>query len=324
MRATSLGSLPGSDMAAALRLLLDEGTEVLAVPELPARGPESQMIGRALGLGALPVETRIGRWHLADHRGREQRRARAQWRSDLDDLEEACQGYEGNVKIALCGPWTLATLLELPRGGRVLGDGGALRELVESLAFGLDELLAEMRRRMPAVEWWLQIDEPMLDQVMTGGVATISGLQRHRGVAPSEIADALGSLGAPADLVALHVCGAPQVDLLGHLELQALSVQISALTGSHCEALAGWFESGHHVWWGAVRTDQPDRLAPIDSEVHALLECLRRIGVDHEWHVNDLVTPACGLAAWSPSAARAALRQTGRIAQIAAEELAAG
>ena len=58
-------------------------------------------------------------------------------RSDLDQLEEVVQDYEGPVKIAVAGPWTLAASLEHPRGDKVLPDTGARREVGQSLEQGI-------------------------------------------------------------------------------------------------------------------------------------------------------------------------------------------
>ena len=52
------------------------------------------------------------------------------WRRDLDELAEAFDGYEGDLKVQCTGPWTLAAAIELNRGEKVLADQGATRDLV--------------------------------------------------------------------------------------------------------------------------------------------------------------------------------------------------
>ena len=49
MRTSALGSLPGTDLGAGVRLAL-EAVSVPWLPEVPARGPWAGMVGRALGL----------------------------------------------------------------------------------------------------------------------------------------------------------------------------------------------------------------------------------------------------------------------------------
>ena len=108
-------------------------------------------------------------WRLADASGREHRLALSTLRSDLDQLEEQAQGYAGPIKYAVAGPWTLAATVERPRGDRVLADHGARRELGQSLAEGIAELVVEMRRRLPEAQPVVQLDEPLLPAVLAGG-----------------------------------------------------------------------------------------------------------------------------------------------------------
>ena len=66
--------------------------------------------------------------------------------------------------------------MERPRGDRVLADSGARRDLSQSLAEGLAQLVAELGRRLPDVESLIQLDEPMLPRCSAGTIATASGL----------------------------------------------------------------------------------------------------------------------------------------------------
>ena len=75
---TGVGSLPGTDFAAAARMTFDKVPDLAYLPELPARGPWAQLVGRGLGLpAALPAELAAGEWRLADAPGVDQRRSRA-------------------------------------------------------------------------------------------------------------------------------------------------------------------------------------------------------------------------------------------------------
>ena len=78
-----------------------------------------------------------------------------------------------------------------PTGDRVLADHGARRELAQSLAQGIAELVVEMRRRLPEAQPVVQLDEPLLPAVLAGRVATASGFSRHRMVEPPEMSTAL-------------------------------------------------------------------------------------------------------------------------------------
>ncbi|MGC4155155.1 MAG: hypothetical protein QM628_19220, partial [Propionicimonas sp.] len=99
VRVTGLGSLPGTDYGAAVRMTFDKLPDLPYLPELPARGPWAGMIGRGLGiLAGLGTELVAGEWVLGTP-GVDQRRARQTWRDDLEVLEEHAQGYTGALKL---------------------------------------------------------------------------------------------------------------------------------------------------------------------------------------------------------------------------------
>lgn len=319
--ATTIGSLPGEDMGAALRLLLEQTPQVVAVPELPARGVGADMVGRSLGMGMMAADLQPAGWRLADHPGRDQRRARALLRQDLDQVEEQLQGFADVAKISVAGPWTLAALVELPRGERLLADQGACRELVASQAEGIADLLTELRRRLPQVTWWLQLDEPMLAMVHDGAVATASGYQRHRAVSEDEVVAGLARFEGLAVQTILHCCGTPPPGLLERLPVDALSVDVRTLGPEHLEALSAWLERGRRVWWGAVATWPADQLADFADDRMVLRRLVERLGLDPKLLLTSLVTPACGLASWSHGPARRAVRRSAELAEALGEQL---
>ena len=181
IRSTGIGSWPGTDMADAIKISLAECPELPFLPELPARGEYAGMIGRSTALLAgLAVDLQPAGWRLTDGSGSDHRRAINTLRQDLDLLEEHAQGYAGPLKYSVAGPWTLAATMERPRGDRVLADYGARRDLAQSLAEGVAELILEMRRRLPETQPIVQLDEPLLPSVLAGAVPTASGFSRHR------------------------------------------------------------------------------------------------------------------------------------------------
>ena len=103
-------------------------------------------------------------------------------------------GYQGPLKLQVCGPWTMAARLELARSQEpVLADPGAVRDLTASLAEGVAAHVAGVRARVPGATLLLQLDEPSLPTVLDGGVPSASGLNR---VQPVEEADAESGLRA--------------------------------------------------------------------------------------------------------------------------------
>jgi hypothetical protein len=185
--ATGIGSLPGTDIREALggvRDILGDG-HLPYLPELPARGPGADMIGRAAALLVdLHVDLQPSGWRFVERSGHDAARAAALWREDLDELAEAFDGYDGELKLQCTGPWTLAAGIELQRGEKALADSGAVRDLVGSLAEGVRLHVAEVRRLVPGARIVLQLDEPSLPAVLAGRLPTISGYGHLRPVDP--------------------------------------------------------------------------------------------------------------------------------------------
>src|ERR1700738_2540693 len=128
--ATGVGSLPGHDMAEAVRLVMGELGErpgLPFLPELPQRGVGADMVGRGTAfLVDLYAEVQPSGWRVSERPGRDHRRAHSYLSSDLDLLEEHTQGYTGLLKLQAAGPWTLAATVELPHGDKLLADPGAV------------------------------------------------------------------------------------------------------------------------------------------------------------------------------------------------------
>ena len=195
--ATGIGSMPGANPAEAMRVIAGELPDFPHLPELPDRGPGADLTGRTAALLVdLAVEVTPRGWRLAERSGRDLARARSMLSSDLDALEEVLDGFHGPVKIQLCGPWTLAATLELPRTMNVaVADPGAVADLTASLAEGAAAHVADVAKRLPGARLVVQFDEPALPAVAEGMVPTASGLSR---LAAVEAAHAAGKAGTGA------------------------------------------------------------------------------------------------------------------------------
>jgi hypothetical protein len=193
--ATGLGPFPGLDPLEAARIVFSElaAPALPFLPELPARGVGADPVGRTAGLLAdLHVEVGVGAWRFVTRGGRDEQRAHAALKTDLDALEEAAEGYEGPVKLRIVGPWTLAASIELPKGEKALADDGAVRDVAAALAEGLTRHLADIRRRIPALtRVAVQVDEPLLAAVLAGELATASGWGRLRTYERAVVEDGL-------------------------------------------------------------------------------------------------------------------------------------
>lgn len=329
---TGIGSWPGTDVPDAVKIAFAECPDLPYLPELPARGPAAQLVGRGAALlSGLAVDLQPAGWRLADAPNRDARQARSLVRSDLDVLEEVAQGYAGPVKVSFAGPWTLAAVLERPRGDRVVADRGARRDVVQSLVDGVGELVAQLRRRLPDVALVLQLDEPLLPAVLTGDLSTASGFSRHRSVDRPEVAEAYGALvahlaqdapNAPAPPVVVHCCapGAP-VALLREVGVAGVALDLGQMgTGTWDEVGEGLAEG---LWFGAgaLPTHGPAPLVRPEAVATRVLARLDDLGLDADAGLRTVLTPACGLAGFDRDGALTALRILRSAADIVTDRL---
>ncbi|MEU9738659.1 methionine synthase [Micromonospora chersina] len=317
--ATGIGSLPGTDVAEAQRIVLGELPALPHLPELPARGPGADLIGRTGGLLVeLPVELYAARWRIAPRPGRDLRRARDLMERDLDQLAEQAEEYAGPVKVQAAGPFTLAASLELPIGGRLLRDPGAVRDLAGSLGEGLRGHVAAVARRLPRATVLLQLDEPSLPAVLAGRVPTESGFGTHRAVG-SEVArtllhDVIEAAGVPT---VVHCC-APDVPLDLIRTAGAVGVALDLDLVKDLDPLGEAIDAGLGLLAGAAPAlPPPAGRAPTSAQV---ADRVRRVwdqlGFPRRRLAEQVVvTPACGLAGATPAYVRtvlAACRDAGR------------
>jgi hypothetical protein len=346
--ATGVGSLPGTDIAEAVRTVLGELPDLPYLPELPARGPGAELIGRTAGLLVdLPVELYAARWRTTARPGRDARRTGDLWQRDLDTLTDLADGYAGALKLQAAGPWTLAASVELPVGGALLRDPGAVRELTASLAEGLARHVAELHRRVPGARLLLQLDEPSLPAVLAGRVATESGFGTFRAVEGSTATEALRAVIAAVGVpVVVHCCARDvPVALLRSAGASAVGVDLSLLTD--LDPVGEALDAGVGLFAGAVPStgDRPDaaveRLPGAAATSYAAVERLpgaaatsyaaaaaariRELWTKLGFPLADLprrvvVTPACGLAGATPAAARAVTTATREAARRLLDE----
>jgi methionine synthase II (cobalamin-independent) len=320
--------MPGADPREAVRTVVGEVADFVHVPELPARGPGADMVGRTAGiLVDLHVDRQPSGWRLVGRAGRDERRAASWLGEDLDAVEELAAGYSGPLKTQLVGPCTLAAEVELPRGDKAVGDPGARRDLAASLAEAVTVHLADLRRRVPAARPVLQLDEPGLPAVLAGRVPTASGLRTLRAVQPGEatgllrvVLDAARDAGART---VVHCCAADvPIGLLRAAGADGVSLDLALALASPAttadELLGTAVEEGGSLLLGLVPSSgSPTGLSDAAGTVAPVRAMRRRLGLDPELlSAAVVVTPTCGLAGASPAYARAALaacRAAGRL-----------
>jgi methionine synthase II (cobalamin-independent) len=306
--ASGVGSLPGSDPAEAVRLVVGELPDFPHLPELPGRGAGADMIGRSAGLLVdLSVDLTPAGWRLVPRPGIDQRRAREFLDRDLDALYDVAGGYRGPLKLQAAGPWTLAAGLERTRGDRAVVDAGARRDLAQSLAEGLAAHVAAVAARVPGATVIVQLDEPSVPAVLQGGLPTVSGFGKlaavESHVVEQELADLVGRLAVP---VVLHCC-APRMpmDLFRAAGAAAISFDLGLV--QDLDAVGTAIEAGTHLFPGVVPgTDAP--LPAAKATASRVQAWWRELGFAPEQLAAAVtLTPACGMAGATPAYARSAM-----------------
>jgi hypothetical protein len=339
--------MPGTDPAEAMRVVAGELPDFPHLPELPDRGPGADLTGRTAALLVeIPVEVTPRGWRLAERPGRDLARARTMLSSDLDVMEEVLDGFRGPLKIQLCGPWTLAATLELPRTLNVaIADPGAVADLTASLAEGVAAHVAEVGKRVPGARLVVQLDEPALSAVAGGEVPTASGLSRLAPVEADVLRERLAQvIAGTGKYTVVHSCStAVPFGIIRAAGAGALSFDLSQLRRGEQDAVAEAAEAGLGLLTGVVpAVPEPagpgpagpgpagpgptGTAAPGDGSAEArqaaerVISLWRRLGLPLDTCAEQaVITPACGLAGASPAQARAALTRCREAGSMLAE-----
>jgi methionine synthase II (cobalamin-independent) len=335
--------MPGTDPAEAMRVVAGELPDFPHLPELPDRGPGADLTGRTAALLVeIPVEVTPRGWRLAENPGRDLARAKTMLSSDLDVMEEVLDGFRGPLKIQLCGPWTLAATLELPRTLNVaIADPGAVADLTASLAEGAAAHVAEVAKRVPGARIVVQFDEPALAAVAGGEVPTASGLSRLRPVEPETLRERLAQvIASTGTYTVVHSCStAVPFGLIRAAGAHAVSFDLSQLRRGEEDAVAEAAEAGLGLLTGVIpavpAAEVPGRPGPAGRRVptgpgdgsaearqaaERVIRLWRRLGLPLDTCPEQaVITPACGLAGASPEQARAALTRCREAGSMLAE-----
>ena len=332
--------MPGTDPAEAMRVVAGELPDFPHLPELPDRGPGADLTGRTAALLVeIAAEVTPRGWRLAERPGRDLSRARTMLSSDLDVMEEVLDGFRGPLKIQLCGPWTLAATLELPRTLNVaIADPGAVADLTASLAEGAAAHVAEVGKRVPGARIVVQLDEPALSAVAGGEVPTASGLSRIAPVEADVLRERLAQvIASTGKYTVVHSCStAVPFGIIRAAGAGALSFDLSQLRRGEEDAVAEAAEAGLGLLTGAIPAvpapagsgpaGPTGTVAPGDGSAEArqsaerVISLWRRLGLPLETCPEQaVITPACGLAGASPAQARAALTRCREAGSMLAE-----
>jgi methionine synthase II (cobalamin-independent) len=310
-RASGVGSWPGTDAVESARIVFGELRQphLPYLPELPARGPGAELVGRGAALLVdLPVDLQPSGWRFVDRPGRDLARAAAFLQQDLDTFAEVAEGFRGSLKVQVAGPWTLAAWVRLARLERAVVDPGACRDLVASLAEGVAQHVGRVRTMLPGVEVVVQVDEPSLPDVMQGRLRTASGFGRLRPVEEPVVVDGLRAVleaareaGAVGTVVHCCAVDAP-VATLTRAGASGVGLDVSCLDVAGWEEVAAAVEGGTTLWAGVAAASGAVPSACAVAE--RVVVPWQRVGLPLDGLGKVVLTPACGLAEATPTGAR--------------------
>lgn len=325
--ATALGPWPGDDPLEASRIVRGElGSPHLPfLVELPERGVGSDPLGRTASvLVDLAVDAQPYGWRIVDRPGKDMRRAESALSTDINVLADVAGAEEApaeEFKIQLTGPLTLAAGLHLHNGERALLDYGARRDIADSLAAGVNDLLTRISTAVPGARLVVQIDEPDIASIMAGTIPTSSGYRTLRSVPGQEVTESWRSL-----IEALRIAGAVEIvvavpeveapfDRIIAAGADGIAVPLKALTSRQWEQLAAAVESGKRLWAGVLPVENPSKQLPrVPEAVENVWRPWRKLGLPAHSLRSLRVTPSAGLAGHTPSSATAVLT---RLTQVA-------
>ncbi|MDR1397731.1 MAG: hypothetical protein LBJ14_08370 [Desulfarculales bacterium] len=312
--ATAIGSLPHSDVGAALDLITQALPEAPFWPQLVNRSSREDMLlmySRALAplISANPDTRSVE--PLSPGVSREEALAlfyQNLWEGNEDNFilnETEASGFQaftqnflpssGMVKGQVTGPITLASAVIGSNGKALLYD----EEIAEAMARGLGAAAAVQARILGAkgARPIIFFDEPSL----TGFGSAFSPLTREQALRLLRAAFEEARVRQEKFLLGLHCCGNTDWSLIMEAGPDIISLD-SAGYGSYLllyfSQLQSYLAQGGGVAWGAVPTDprQAGNLDDLWLNLKELLDNLVKSGINKsDLAKASLITPACGL-----------------------------
>lgn len=238
MTSFGLGEMPGTNLAHAADIAFSE-TPLPHIPQLPARGLGSDLVGRTASLLPIHVDRGPRSWRVTKRPQLLTRRAADQMERDLDLLEELWAGKLTQIKTQLVGPWTLAAEIEMGNGHRMLSDDGALEDLTSALIETARAHIDDLTRRFDAAVI-LQLDEPRLPEIRAGKIKGTTDFDTIKAVRDDDILGRLDRFGEHLLHTSAPLFNAAwlTVDLDKLTSTEVLDRAGAALAGGHKFAIA--------------------------------------------------------------------------------------
>lgn len=304
---TAIGSMPGTNMAETMQQVADSIPELIALAELPERGPGGEMLGRTFGIlnqldSSFSIDTTVTGWRQSRGENQVMRRAKSWYQEDLDWLEQTVGDDAFNLKLQFAGPVTLASFVEPVAGERLVQDAGAVRELAVGLGEALKLQLIDIKRRLPNATISVQLDEPGLELAVQGGLKRRSGRGNLEPIPSQQVIEWLNSTLESAELKPsdswVHSCATNFAsDVFKKLNVGTWAVPFSAIRGPrNFEVVSNFWDQAGFLVIGV----NPQKLVePVgfQSIITAVNKFAKQIGLP----VDELparlgLSPECGLA----------------------------
>jgi hypothetical protein len=298
---TGIGSVPESDVGAAVELSFGACPDLPFVPQLAGDDRSGQMVAQAL-VGVRGVE-------LSDRGALIVDPVRidplAKIVPDLEHPTHACLRAfldvarverPAAVKWQSTGPLTLA--MALIRHGipaRAAFDVG-----VRAVRATTREIHRTIEAALPGVEQIVLIDEPSTSAVLCPGFPVPPE------AAIDIVSGALAGVELAAAAVGVHCCADADMMALVAAGPNLLSFPVRPEVTSYAGQLSSFLDHGGWIAWGVVPTDRP--LGSVDRywrELQSIWGELEQLGCDSvRLRRQSLLTPVCGLGFHTPDQAR--------------------
>ena len=314
--ATSIGSLPHTDAAAAVRAVLSAHRALPAAPQLPARSPAEGMLAQAaVGIAGVTVgadgSLRVDPSAL-DPDAPVAAGVDGEAYGGLRAFLGAVSGRRDGLKLQLTGPVTLGLALLRAGAPRRVAFAVAGRAVAAHARALLDATTAAA----PAAPLVVFLDEPGL----------VAARRADFPLAPDDAVDLLsGALAVlePHATTGVHCCGPTDWRLATQAGPAVLSMPADGTAVDAAGAIGTFVEDGGWVAWGAVPTTGPvgGDADPLWRRLADLWSDLVRAGCDPVLlRTRALVTPACGVAGHGVSQAERVLRLAAELADRARDQ----
>ncbi|MEY2635192.1 MAG: hypothetical protein RIS75_1132 [Actinomycetota bacterium] len=305
--AVGLGSMPGTSAHESLGIITDTVTDLVHVPELPARGPGGEMVGRTVGLlhrvdDGFSIETTPSGWRIARGENRIMRRANSWLNEDIDELEAVAHEHSGFLKMQIAGPWTLAASIEMINGHRIINDFGAVQDYAQGISAAVSLFLKDARRRFPHASWVIQIDEPWIGGVLRGEVPTRTGRGSLPPVDGQTVQQLLTNISESIhtqDAVAwIHTCAnQPPLELMVKAGFDGISVDMSQLRNGDEEFITDMWDKNVVLIAGLDTAHKGSQSNAARALLDPVVDLARKVSAPLDSLKNYLnISPTCGLA----------------------------